>query len=285
MQKSYNIIKLLLPISIIYFFSIASVYSQVNEFGLGLKLAPASVYDTIPKAEVSSRGLLPDAVDLSANMPVPGNQGKQGSCVGWASAYCVRSYYENIKNNRSFSLPADTSSWSDVFSPSFIYNQLNLQLDLGILVVDALICMKYVGAVSWKDMPYSEKDYTTMPSKDQMDLAVNHKINGYGKIGITADSIKTALSNGDPVLIGVVIDQGIVLNGRNYQSSSPYIWDHSQGYDVGGHALVIIGYDDSKNAFKVQNSWGTSWGNNGYFWISYSYLKKCVKEAYIMIVY
>jgi len=284
MSKFNNIIKYIFIILMFGLISNQDIFNQEIEFGLGLKFAPLSVYDTIPKADVSSRGILPDSVDLSPNMPTPGNQGKQGSCVGWASAYCIRSYYNNIKNNTSFTLSADTSAWSDVFSPAFIYNQLNLQMDLGILVIDALICMKNVGAIPWKDMPYIENDYTTLPTNDNKKAASKYKIMGYGKVGITVDSLKNALSNGDPVLIGAVLDQGIVRNGKNYQSSNPYIWDHAEGYELGGHAIAIVGYDDIKQAFKIQNSWGTAWGNNGYFWISYSYLSKCVKEAYIMII-
>lgn len=37
----------------------------------------------------------------------------------------------------------------------------------------------------------------------------------------------------------------------------------------GGHAMLIVGFDDTKKAFKVQNSWGTGWGDKGYIWVSY----------------
>jgi hypothetical protein len=40
---------------------------------------------------------------------------------------------------------------------------------------------------------------------------------------------------------------------------------------VGGHAVTLIGYDDSKQAFLIQNSWGTEWGLNGKFWMPYSF--------------
>jgi len=46
-------------------------------------------------------------------------------------------------------------------------------------------------------------------------------------------------------------------------------FDDSCGGVLGGHAVAIVGYDDSKQAFKIANSWGTGWGVNGYGWISY----------------
>jgi C1A family cysteine protease len=41
---------------------------------------------------------------------------------------------------------------------------------------------------------------------------------------------------------------------------------------IGGHAVVAVGYDDSNQWFLVRNSWGASWGMKGYFSIPYSYL-------------
>jgi C1A family cysteine protease len=41
---------------------------------------------------------------------------------------------------------------------------------------------------------------------------------------------------------------------------------------LGGHAVVAVGYDDSKQWFVVRNSWGTNWGLSGYFTMPYAYL-------------
>ena len=43
------------------------------------------------------------------------------------------------------------------------------------------------------------------------------------------------------------------------------------GSIIGGHAILFVGYDDSKQLFKFKNSWGTSWGDNGYGYLSYKY--------------
>ena len=39
---------------------------------------------------------------------------------------------------------------------------------------------------------------------------------------------------------------------------------------LGGHCVVAGGYDNDKECFIVRNSWGPSWGDNGYFYIPYS---------------
>ena len=41
---------------------------------------------------------------------------------------------------------------------------------------------------------------------------------------------------------------------------------------AGGHAVVIVGYDDATREFKFVNSWDTDWGVNGYGYLSYSYV-------------
>jgi C1A family cysteine protease len=41
---------------------------------------------------------------------------------------------------------------------------------------------------------------------------------------------------------------------------------------LGGHAVTAVGFDDSKNLFTVRNSWGTSEGDQGYFYMPYTYL-------------
>ena len=45
-------------------------------------------------------------------------------------------------------------------------------------------------------------------------------------------------------------------------------------YDVskGGHAVLVVGYSDTKQALKIVNSWGYDWGQNGFAYISYQYL-------------
>lgn len=48
---------------------------------------------------------------------------------------------------------------------------------------------------------------------------------------------------------------------------------------VDHHAICICGFDDKLKAFKFKNSWGPTWGNNGFGWISYEYISKYASEA------
>lgn len=71
----------------------------------------------------------------------------------------------------------------------------------------------------------------------------------------------------------------LVLFGAPPEKYWPY---HVSKY-YGGHAIVAAGYDDNlpvnaneKGALLIRNSWGTSWGDHGYAWLSYKYVTQGV---------
>ena len=53
------------------------------------------------------------------------------------------------------------------------------------------------------------------------------------------------------------------------QNDSVYIYSNPNNDPADGHCIVIVGYDDTKQAWLVRNSWGTGWGTNGYGWFGY----------------
>jgi len=84
------------------------------------------------------------------------------------------------------------------------------------------------------------------------------------------NTIKYALQNYGALLCGFA-----VYSDFSYYGSGVY--KYSSGYLRGYHAVLLVGFDDAKQAFKVKNSWGTGWGENGYFWIGYDQMNNCVK--------
>ena len=59
------------------------------------------------------------------------------------------------------------------------------------------------------------------------------------------------------------------------------VWKSSQERTLGGHAMVLVGYDDHRHAFKVLNSRGRIWGDGGYGWIDFDFFRKVVDEAFV----
>ena len=127
--------------------------------------------------------------------------------------------------------------------------------------------MKTKGICTWNTMPYSDQNgCSTIPTVAQDVEAANYKITTSSKI-INSDklAIKTALYNKHAVMTGVTIDNGFLNAGPGY------VWRSNSGSGAYSHGLTICGWDDSKNAYKVINSFGTSWGDAGYSWIDYNY--------------
>jgi C1A family cysteine protease/sugar lactone lactonase YvrE len=219
---------------------------------------------------------LPAVVDLSPKMPSVGDQGQEGSCVAWASAYALRGYEARL--DVWSSIAPKTTAPANNFSPAFVYNQLNGGVDHGLTIPSALILMEQKGVGTLADMPYVAGQFTTQPSAAAIANATHYKLASYGAIAPTdLTTIKTQVSNGVPVIlaINVYMNFETLGNGQIYTGVS--------GQLMGGHAITIVGYDDSKQAVEIINSWGTYWGSAGYGWISYTALSKIASEAYSAI--
>jgi C1A family cysteine protease/photosystem II stability/assembly factor-like uncharacterized protein len=76
------------------------------------------------------------------------------------------------------------------------------------------------------------------------------------------NNVKGALQSGP-----IVVSFSVYADLYDYTDG---IYTHSYGAYVGGHAVLVVGYDDAEQCFKFKNSWGTSWGEDGYCRISYS---------------
>jgi hypothetical protein len=244
-----------------------------SSYSQGLKFKNPDEYKNASKLSSPSMGELPNKIDLSDNFPKPGNQGTQPSCVGWSVAYGLKSYHEAIETKSS------PNNFTKIFSPSYIYNQFAPPgCGGGMLIEDALNKLKDEGVSRYVDFPYNEFNCNTKPTGTVKDKAKNFKISDWGYLNPNdIISIKSQLNNKFPVIIGMNFGTTFRNLGNNQ------IYRGESGFDTGKHAMVVVGYDDSKRAFKLFNSWGQSWGTNGYGWIDYQTFTRKVKEAYIAL--
>tara|TARA_B110000091_G_scaffold212460_1_gene259247 strand:+ start:402 stop:1391 length:990 start_codon:yes stop_codon:yes gene_type:complete len=218
---------------------------------------------------------LPETHDLSENMPPVRSQGKQGSCVAWATTYYLKSYQEKIQNEY------DYLSYENVMSPAFVYNQskVNPNCNSGSAIQSALEVLKEQGVNSWKDFPYSDDQCAALPTDKLLLVAKENKIKEYFQVGIPdtivpvnytlINLVKTLVYQKNPIVISMDFENLVFENeiegfiANNY-STNPID-------STCGHAILIVGYNDTLNAFKIVNSWGTSWGNEGYAWVNYDF--------------
>lgn len=207
------------------------------------------------------QSVLPSKVDLSAQFPTPGYQGKQNSCVAWSIAYAVKSYQEVLE--KSWSL--DTKD--HLFSPAFIYNTMNKGVNDGLKVNEALNWAVDNGVATLATMPYQESDFATQPTIAAIQEAQSYKPKEWGTLKSNKD-IKTSLANNQPVIITMAAFNSFKnLKGTDSVYNTADTW-------IGEHAVTVVGYDDGHaggGAFKVMNSWGTDWGDQGFFWLPYDF--------------
>jgi hypothetical protein len=203
---------------------------------------------------------LPSSVDLSKDFPLPGNQGHQNSCVGWALGYAIKTYQEHVELGWSLEAPEHQ------FSPAYIYNQLNGGQDNGTRYVDALNLIVDQGVATLARMPYSDRDFLTQPSAAARQEASEFKAKAWKNANGVLDA-KAALANRLPVFM--VIQLVSDIHGLRGPDA---VYNTFNGAFEGGHGVAAVGYDDNRygGAFKIMNSWGREFGDGGYFWMPYT---------------
>lgn len=211
-----------------------------------------------------------EVIDYTDVFPNPGDQGSQGSCTAWAVGYAAKSYLVNI--GKKWDVKNHT------FSPSYIYNQLNGGKDNGIDISDAMELVVNQGICLLSDMPYNDKDYTTQPTQNQKNTAMQYRSLRMGWLESgNVNAIKATLYSKLPVVISIPVYPDF----DNIKKSNP-IYDTVSDDSRGRHVICLIGYDDTQSAFKFINSWGTSWGLGGYGYISYSLIKQFDTTGWVL---
>jgi len=259
---------------------------------LGARFDSPSVF--AKKSKVIAKpaaGTLPSSFDLSSVMPPVGNQGSSGSCVAWATTYSLLTYNETLSNKWN---PSNTSH---EFSPAWVYNQINSGVDDGAIPSDAFNLIVARGCDTLDNFPFNDLDWTTQPDSASFARAVQFEQTSWSFVNQDVDTLKQVLVSGKPVVIAMMIftPDFDLLSPTNqiYDTTNAYtnyLWsittnrfrittNYLSSYYRGGHAVCLVGYDDSIQAFHFINQWGTAWGMNGYGWISYSFVDTVINES------
>lgn len=253
----------------------SAVAEQVETPERGTGLIPLSdeEYEALDERDPLLRGTLPQFVDLSSFFPVPGNQGAQGSCVGWAVGYALKTYQE------AFETQTVRPTSYNHFSPAFVFNSIKQGDDCfaGSRITDALDLVASYGAVSMDAFPYKE-DACSPPSDDIIARGADFKIESYRRLERgNIFAIREALANEKPVVAGMYVYPSFGY----WEGNGNYVHDPENEFPEEYHAVTIVGYDNERQALKLINSWGTDWGDDGYAWVDYRAARKLIREAYV----
>jgi C1A family cysteine protease len=228
----------------------------------------------------NTKNPMPEQVSLLKYCPDRGNQGQQGSCVAWSSAYAARTILQARATGEN---PNDI-----VFSPSYLYNQIKLDGCQGSYIQLAMETMQKNGGLPLREFPYTDEDCNKKPTAYELKKASQFNIRGAQRLTLDGDdyhvnmlAIKQNLNQGGPVVIGMKVGGSFMQEMLGQEVWVPTESDYEMN-GFGGHAMCVIGYDDNKagGSFQIMNSWGKEWGKNGICFVRYNDFETFVVEAY-----
>ena len=190
------------------------------------------------------------------------NQGGCGSCWAFAATAALESYTLITQNIPNTNLD---------LSEQILISCYNTNGCSGGAPGAALYYIKTTGLPLESCFPYTGYDAQDGTSSVYCSQACanwqasTYRILSYGFVSADVSAIKDALANYGPLVTTFSVYS-------DFFSYNGGIYSYTTGTYQGGHAVLIVGYDDVNNCFIVKNSWGTGWGEAGFFRIDYSQL-------------
>ena len=213
------------------------------------------------------RSTLPQRAEV-ANVPVPREQLATSTCVSWSVTYAAAS-----QAARRNGLGGGVT-----LSPAYTYNQISGDrvCHSGTSISKTLELLREHGALPIEEFVFDPGWCGRQPTEAERKRAQRYRIKGWSRFEAgNVDAVKAQLARGVPVIFNMRV--GTKLRGQRGDG----VIDSDEG-DIGGHAMVVVGYDDAKQAFRIQNSWGRSWGDGGYGWFSYEFWKRNVTLGFVI---
>lgn len=221
----------------------------------------ASAYPTLNQAAP------PPRVDLVPQCPPIYDQKSLGSCT--AQAVCAVLQFtekEHFKTKR----PVPSRLFNYYFARQYDGNE---HVDSGAYLRTAIKAVRNYGYCDEKFWPYT--NYSSMfddePHEDVQKIALKHrlKVDMYARVAGDAGALESVLAANNPIVFGFAVHENAMANAGK---TGVYTMPKETDRVVGGHAVVLVGYDRAKRVFTVRNSWGTRWGTKGYFTMPYNFV-------------
>jgi hypothetical protein len=276
--------KLRIPLfSFIILFSLAcstaddATPAEEEEFGQGVKFNSKGALEALDEVDFDETRF-----DLPASFALDGppieNQKETSKCVAFSGAYYIIGLYNGVKSS--------AQNYDKSGSPEYAYaywKKLNKDnnCDDGSYLFDegntegVADVLQNVGTTSWSQMPFVNGKNCSITTEAQKTQAATNRISGYARLDEDEfkdiGELKSWLYAGYPLWFAVNLDEG-------FDDIEDAVWNKQNGASQGGHAMTVVGWSDAKKAFKVQNSWGKDFGDNGFVWIDYNYFIKLLIE-------
>lgn len=207
--------------------------------------------------------ILPTKIDLRPKCGPVYDQGELGSCTANATLGLVQMVEDEETNaNRP--------------TPSRLFQYYNtrviegtVQQDSGATIRQAIKAVVKYGYCAEAIWPYRVQAFRLKPPLKAYKAAEPHKLTAseYQRVAQTLQDLRSALAQNHGIVFGFSVYESFEKVGSDGMVHMPGSYESL----LGGHAVMLVGYDDDKKVFIVRNSWGEGWGDKGYFYMPYNY--------------
>ena len=207
---------------------------------------------------------LPSKADLRPFCPPVYDQGDLGSCT--ANAIGSAHQFDQLKQQKA-----------GAFAPSRLFIYYNeramagtVDEDSGAMIRDGIKTIAKQGVCSESEWAYNVPKFRTKPSRKCYAEALNNQALTYYSVRQDLNQMKGCLASGYPFVFGFSVYES--FESEAVAKTGKAIMPRPKDKQLGGHAVMAVGYDDKGERFIVRNSWGVKWGLKGYFTMPYEYL-------------
>lgn len=187
-------------------------------------------------------------VDLRSNYERTYNQGSDNACGPFAIANALDCIWERATNNKTR------------FDPYYLWEWIRFYRGMQ-------------GTNTGSDTPSIEKALRINGAKLDNEIIKGFKIKSTWMYDRSAKEMKHLLCMGVPILwVCRITERGLYSRHNDDKPWQTHSWDVSQPEIIGQHYVCIVGFDDECGRWLVENSWGSDWGDGGFFGMPYDQL-------------
>jgi C1A family cysteine protease len=213
---------------------------------------------------IFDRKVMPRMLDLSANCPRTEDQGGLGSCTANAATSAMEFLYKKVGKSQP------------ELSRRFLYFATRVWIahglpgdDSGAQIRDVMKALAKYGVCLETTWPYDIDQFSVSPSQQAREDALTHQITKYSRLP-NVSTIRACMAQGYPAVGGFSVPASM-MDEETSKTGIVKLPGKNEEF-IGGHCVFFVGYDDYKQLLKFQNSWGESWGDDGFGYLPYDYV-------------
>jgi C1A family cysteine protease len=202
-------------------------------------------------------------VSLRSKCPPVYDQGQLGSCT--ANAIAGAYEFDQLREHQPDFMP----------SRLFIYfNERTMEgtvdIDAGAMLRDGIKSVAKLGVCTEDSWPYDIAAFSEQPGTACYREALKHQAIVYRSVPQRLNMLQACLATGTPFVFGFSVYES--FESDEVARTGVVDMPKPKEKQVGGHAVVAVGYDNASQRFTVRNSWGRRWGQKGYYTMPYAYV-------------